>query len=45
MVRILLKLINIFRNENLALFTVTTFTASEKVQKTETVKQGGTQDE
>ena len=37
--RILLKDFNVFRSENLALYTVTAFIASEKVQKTETEKQ------
>ena len=33
MAEILLKVSNVFRGENLALFTVTAFTASENVQK------------
>ena len=44
MTGILLKVFNVFRSENLAYSRKLAFTASEKVQKTETPKQKGTQD-
>ena len=39
---ILLKVITIFRSENLALFTVTSIQTSKKAEKTETPKQDKT---